>query len=262
MSRNRIKAIILQELYITKRNLSAIMDLFFFSVMSTIVMGFISIFISSTINPTVAIYLFLGTIFWEIIRINQYSISLSALWNIWSRNLSNMFVTPLSIKEYFIAEILSAIIKSILVFLMISAIALLIFHFNIFRLGPYILILAFLNLAIFAWSVGITILGYIFRYGERIASLAWSLVFLFQPLTAAFFPVKILPSFLQKIAFLFPPTYVFEVARNNLSGNSNYSNFMLQAFLLNIVYFILSLLLFNYLFARSKDSGQFARNET
>ncbi len=261
MSGSRIKAILWQEFYITRRNLSAIMDLFFFSVMATVVMGFITIFISKTINSTAASYLFLGTIFWEIIRINQYSISLGALWNVWSRNLSNMFVTPLSIAEYFTAEILSAIIKSILVFLLISFMALFLFRFNIFKLGPVILIFSFINLAIFAWTVGITILGFIFSYGERIASLAWSLVFLFQPLTAAFFPVKILPPFLQQIAYLFPPTYVFEVARSNLDGISTDNNFMLIAFLLNIFYFILSLLIFNYLFKKSKNNGQFVRNE-
>src|SRR4030042_6180510 len=104
MSISRIKAILLQELYITKRSLEVILDLFFFSVMTIVVFGFVSIFLTHQLTGAPAHYLILGLILWEIIRVNQYSISVGAMWNVWSRNLTNMFISPLSVGDYFVAH--------------------------------------------------------------------------------------------------------------------------------------------------------------
>lgn len=260
MSIQRINAILLQELYITKRSLEVIVDLFYFSVVNIVAFGFVFIFLSKG-NPQAARYLLLGMLLWEIIRITQYSMSVGTLWNVWSRNLSNMFVTPLSLKEYIIAEMLAGTIKALLTFILISIISRFVFSFNIFDMGILNLFFFFINLTIFAWSVGIFILGILFRYGTRIQALAWGSIFIFQPLTAMFFPVSVLPSFLQTIAYLFPATYVFEAARESLT-NSSINFFTIGiAFGENIFYFLLSLWFFNIMFRKSKETGQFAKME-
>lgn len=261
MSFYRIKAILLQEYYITKNSLEIIIDLFFFSVMSIIVFGYVSEFLSGSVNFVTAYYLFLGIMLWEIIRISQYSMSVGALWNIWSRNLSNMFITPLSLSEFIVSQMISATARTLLMFILVSFMATAIFNFNILSIGIVNLLLGFLNLLIFAWTIGIVILGLIFRYGTRIQALAWGLIFLFQPLTAAFFPVKILPEFLQSVAYTIPATYVFEAARIGLTDPTINWNFAGIAFLQNIIYFSLSLWFFNIMFRKSKDTGQFARME-
>ncbi len=261
MSITRLKAVLLQEFYITRNSLEIIIDLFFFSIMTTAVFGFVSLFLSGSVNSASAHYLLLGILLWEIIRISQYSISVGSLWNIWSRNLSNMFITPLSLKEFMVAYMISATVKASFTFIFISLIATVIFDFNIFSIGIINLLLSFINLTIFSWTTGIIILGFIFRFGTRIQALAWGLIFLFQPLTAAFFPVKILPAFLQVVAYTLPPTYVFEAARNALTNPSVNWNFVGIALLQNIFYFLISIWFFNIMFNKSKDSGQFSRME-
>lgn len=260
MSLNRIKAILFQELYITSNSLEVIMDIFFFPAMNVIVFGFISKFLSGG-NQQASEYLLMGIILWQIIYITQYSISVGSLWNVWSRNLSNMFISPISISEYLSAYILSGTIKAFLTLVLFSFLAFIIFGFNILDLGIVNLSLSFINLVLFACATGIAILGAIFRYGTRIQSLAWGLIFLFQPLTAAFFPLNVLPTILQKIALLFPPTFVFEAAREAISsGNVNYQLYT-YSFIENIIYVVVSLIFFNYMFRKAKDTGQFARNE-
>ena len=115
-----------------------------------------------------------------------------------------------------------------------------------------LVILFFINLTLFAWSVGIFILAFIFRYGTRIQALAWGLVFLFQPLTAAFFPVSVLPPPLQTIAYFFPPTFVFEAARAGLTDPTINWHMTGIAFGENIVYFAFSLWFFNLMFTKAK----------
>lgn len=69
MSLNRIKAVLLQELFITKRSLEVILDLFFFSFIFVIMFGFVSIFLTRTVNAAAAQFLLLGIVLWEIIRV-------------------------------------------------------------------------------------------------------------------------------------------------------------------------------------------------
>jgi ABC-2 type transport system permease protein len=238
-----------------------LVDLPFWSLMTVIVFGFVTRFLSSVMNPTIAQYLYLGTLMWEIMRITQYSMSLGAMWNVWSHNFSNMFITPLSMAEYVVAQMVSGAVKALVLFGLIAVIAMFVFDFNLFNMGFGTLALAFVNLLWFAYSIGLFILGIIFRLGTRIQALAWGLVLIFQPLTAAYYPLSVMPPVLQKVAMALPPTYVFEAARAGLTSPEIHWDWSLIAALENAVYFGLSIWFFQYMYRRSRETGQFARNE-
>jgi ABC-2 type transport system permease protein len=249
MSLERIRAVLLQEVYITLRSVEVLVDLPFWSLMTVVVFGFVTKFLATVMNPTIAQYLYLGTLMWEVMRVTQYSMSLGALWNVWSHNFSNMFIAPLSMAEYVIAQMISGAIKALVLFALVALIAAWVFDFNLFSMGLGTLTLAFLNLLWFAYSIGLFILGIIFRLGTRIQALAWGLVLIFQPLTAAYYPLAVMPPVLQTVARAFPPTYVFEAARASLSAPEVRWDF------------VLSVWFFQYMYRRSRETGQFARNE-
>lgn len=262
MSFRRIQAVLLQEIFITSRSMEIIFDIFVFSLISLFLFGFLSLYLVGTQNTFAAKFLLLGMLLWDIIRIIQYSLCMGSLLNVWARNLCNMFIAPLRISEYLLAHTLSGIAKAVLVFVLDAVIAIVVFHFNVYQVGTLNLLIFFINLSIFAFITGVVILGLIFRYGMRIQAFAWGLVPILQPLTAALFPVKVLPSPLQAVAYLFPCTYIFEAARYSLvSGKSDWYAINI-AFCLNIVYVLLSLLFFMIMFRNAKNSGQFARNES
>ncbi len=261
MSLQRISAILLQEIFITKRSLEVIVDLFYFSIITVVVFGFVSFFLTGKVSGASAYYLIIGMLLWEVIRVSQYSISVGALWNIWSRNLSSMFVSPLRLKEYVCALLISAVVKAALVLFIVCAIAAWVFKFNILQIGVPNLVLFFLNLTLFSWSVGLLLLGLIFLFGTRIQALAWGFIFLFQPLGATFFPVKVLPGPVQIISYLLPITYIFEAARAALLHPEVNWTLVGISFVLNIVYLAVSVKLFLVMYDRSKETGQFARNE-
>jgi ABC-2 type transport system permease protein len=261
ISLERIWAVLLQEVYITSRSVEVLVDLPFWSLITVVVFGFVTKFLSTVMDPTLAQYIYMGTLLYEIIRITQYSMSLGALWNVWSRNFNNMFITPLSMQEYVVAQMLSALFKAVVLFTLIAIIAALLFGFNIFQIGIANLTLLSLNLVFFAYSLGLAVLAIIFRLGTRIQALAWGLVMIFQPLCAAFYPLRILPPALQTVALFFPPTYVFEAARNGLSSPEIEWAAIGVAAAENVVYFALSVWFFSYMYRRSRETGQFARNE-
>jgi ABC-2 type transport system permease protein len=261
VSPERLKAVLLQEVYITARSMEVMVDLPFWSVMTVVVFGFVTKFLSSVMNPTVAQYLYLGTIMWEIIRITQYSMSLGALWNVWSHNFSNMFITPLSMPEYILAQILSAAVKTLVLFSVVALVAAALFDFNVLRMGLGNLALLCVNLLCFGYSMGLLILGIILRLGTRIQALAWGLVLVFQPLTAAYYPLSVMPPPLQAVARLFPPTFVFEAARASLEEPVIHWGDISTAAVENVIYFGFAVWFFNYMYRRSRETGQFARNE-
>jgi ABC-2 type transport system permease protein len=257
----RVKAVLMQELYITRRSLEIVVDLFYTSLMTVIVFGLVSGFLTGVMNPTTGSYLILGMLLWDVIRVNQYSVTVGSLWNIWSHNLSNMFIAPLSMAEYLAAHMLSALVKTALIFGMISLIAAAGFHFQIWRVGPVNLGLFFTNLTIFAWAIGLALLGVVFMIGTRIQALAWGAVFLFQPLTAAFFPLAVLPPAMRVVAYAIPPTWVFEAARRALANPAVDWTSAGIAFGENAVYLGAGAWAFHQMWARSRRTGQFARND-
>src|SRR5712691_10174386 len=247
VSLERVQAVLLQELYITARSVEVIVDLPFWSVMTVVVFGFVTKFLASVMNPTVAHYLYLGTLMWEIMRVAQYSMSLSVLWNVWSHNFSNMFITPLSMFEYVLAQVISGAVKAVVLFGLVTLVAAVLFDFNMLTMGLGNLTLLFLNLLFFAYSIGLLILGIILRLGTRIQALAWGLVLVFQPLTAAYYPLSVMPPVLQSFALAFPPTYVCEAARAGLTAPGVHWDWAFTAALENVVYFALSLWFFQYM---------------
>lgn len=262
MRLTRLKAILLQELYITKHSFEVFMDIFFFPLVSIVVFGFLSSYLVGSTSSTVAHSILMAMILWQLAYIIQYSISVGSLWNIWSRNLSNLFIAPLGATEYISAHTISGIIKSMCMLILSALISYFVFHLNIFSIGIGNMVFFFLNLMLFAFSIGIMVLGLIFRYGTRIQAFAWGLMPLFQPLTATFYPVSILPRPLQYVAAVLPPTYVFEGLRAAMQHPDIQWSYINTAMLENIFYFIVAVWFFNMMFRKSKETGQFARNES
>ena len=74
-------------------------------------------------------------------------------------------------------------------------------------------------------------------------------------------PMVLVAFALQAVALLFPPTYVFEAARSGLSSPEIEWTYVGIAAAENVVYFGLSVWFFSYMYRRSRQTGQFARNE-
>ena len=267
MRLGRIIAVLWQEWFVTIHSTEVIVDIFFHPLLSIVVFGFVSQFLGGSAvggqgNGDAGRILLLGMLLWQVIWIVQYSVTLGSLWNVWSRNLSNMFVAPMMVREYLFAQLLSGIVKALAIVVLAGLMGNYLFGFDLLDMGAVPLLLTFVNFVFFGFATGIAVIGVIFRYGTRIQALAWGLIFVFQPLSAAYFPVSVLPKALRYVAYALPPTLSFEGARFGLLNHHAvaWTSFGIS-FAENVVYFVLCVLYFGYLFRRSRDSGQFARNE-
>ena len=50
-----------------------------------------------------------------------------------------------------------------------------------------------------SWAIGIFVSGIVLRNGLGAESMAWSFMFLFLPLTCVYYPVAVLPAWLQVV---------------------------------------------------------------
>jgi ABC-2 type transport system permease protein len=118
----------------------------------------------------------------------------------------------------------------------VSLLAIAFFGFNLYSLG-LALVTFFVNLILTSWAVGIFVSGLVLRNGMGAESMAWTIMFLFLPLTCVYYPVATLPDWLQWASWLLPPTYVFEGMRALLIDKTFRADLMLQALALNAVWF-------------------------
>lgn len=247
-------------LYYHKHSLEAAVDTVWWSLISLIVFGFMSLYLARGAGEAEAATILGGFILWDILRLGQDSITFTVLRELWSRNLSNIFTTPISITEFFIAEIIMSGIKALLVTGVMSVLAYYLYGFSILKLS-WGLPLYVANILVFSWAAGIFVLGLLFKYGTRLQALVWSLVVVLQPFVGVFYPVSILPLFIQPVAYIFPITYIFESARETLlTGHINLQAIGIAA-ILNVVYLSLAVWSFTRMFRAAKISGEFARLE-
>ncbi len=257
----RVRAILLHEYFITIHSYEVINDIILYPLWSIVVFGFLTMYLLSITGSTLTQSVLAGMILYQVISITQYAIAVGCLWDIWSRNLTNIFITPISLIEYLLAYTVSGSLKALLVLCLATMVSIAIFQFNLLSLGLINLIMIFVNLVMFSFAFAIIILGLLFRFGTRIQALSWGLISMFQPLMAVIYPVRILPPFLQRISYLLSPTYVFEAMRANFNDKSVQWNLLGTAFVFNVLYIILAIIFFRTMFKKSKEVGQFAKLE-
>jgi ABC-2 type transport system permease protein len=135
-----------------------------------------------------------------------------------------------------------------------TLLALFLFHFNFYGLGLP-LIAFFCNLIFTSWSVGIFVSGLVLRNGLGAESIVWTLMFGIMPLACIYYPVTVLPHWLQYVAWALPPTYVFEGMRSLLIDHVFRTDLMVYALAINVVLFIASFAIFLVLLRSARRHG-------
>jgi ABC-2 type transport system permease protein len=199
--------------------------------------------------------MFIGAVLlWDILFRGQLGFSISFLEEMWSRNLGNLMISPLRPIEFISALMIMSIMRLAIGMVPVSLLALAFFGFNLFGLG-LALAAFFLNLILTSWAVGIFVSGLVLRNGMGAESLAWSLIFLLLPLCCVYYPVTILPGWLQVFAYSLAPTYVFEGMRALLIDGTVRLDLMAMALGINVVYFGLGLASFYWFFRQARRHG-------
>lgn len=256
MSFHRIFAIYLRQLFLIRRSLGRIFGIFYWSTVELLLWGVLTVYLNRAGNAEFNfVTVFLGAlIFWDFFLRAQHGIATSFLEDVWSRNFANLFATPIRSGEFLAGLILTSLTQSLLSVAFMALLAWIFLAFNIFQFG--LLLIPFMAvLFIFGLAIGILISSLILRFGSAAEILAWSIPFLFQPLTAVFYPVTALPKILQPLSWALPVTHIFEGMRTVVLQHSFDSQKLLWALVLTLVYIVLSVVIFMVVLRSAKKRG-------
>jgi len=173
---------------------------------------------------------------------------------IWSRNFTNLFVAPLKLSEIITALTSTALLRTLIG--IIPAIILMspLFGVSLLKMGAPLFLL-FLSLYLFGITLGLLVTSGLLRFGPAFENTAWSSLFLLAPLGCVYYPLSILPEWLQILAKGLPLVYIFEEARSILVNDVvNYNNIM-TALSLNLFYFVSSIFVFYLAFYGARKKG-------
>ena len=256
MKFHRMYALSLRHLYVIRSSFPRILDLIYWPTIQIVLWGFISKFFtmhSDFYNHTVGIILS-AAILYDFLFRSSISFNMLFLEEIWSRNFTNLFVAPLKVSEIIMALTVTALLRTLIGIIPAILLAAPFFGVSIFNLGPS-LILLFLSLYLFGITLGLLVTSGLLRYGPAFENVAWSSLFLLAPLGCVYYPLSILPDWLQILAKILPLVYIFEEVRSILLDNVvNYSN-IVSALTLNLVYFTLAVGTFYLAFSGARKKG-------
>ncbi|MFP6858544.1 MAG: ABC transporter permease [Roseibacillus sp.] len=250
-------SIALRYFWLYTRHPVRIVELLFWPFMQLLVWGFLTKYLQSESGgdfPATITYLIGAIILWDALFRSQQGVAISFLEDVWTRNLLNIFAAPVRTTEYVGAMFLVGLCRVAFTGLILSVIALVAYQFNLYSL-QLALIPFYLNLLMFGWSMGLISVSLILRYGHGAESLAWAVPFLVQPISAVFYPVHILPDWLEPIALLIPSTHVFEGMRDVIKNGGFPASSMLYAFLLNILFLAAAMWLLNTMLTSARKKG-------
>jgi ABC-2 type transport system permease protein len=256
MKPHRIGALITRHLYTYRRSPMRLMELIYWPLLDLLVWGFVSVYLQrfGTAVPNFVAFFIGALILWDILFRAQQGISVTYLEEVWSRNLMNLFVSPLTVAEFLLATVIVSLGKLTVAALAMASLAVLFYQFNILTLGlslfPFVA-----NLLLFGWSLGVFTTALVLRFGQAAESLAWVLAFLFQPFSAVFYPVSVLPPWMQAIARFLPSSHVFEGMRAVISGQGMPWQNLGWAFGLNLLFVMGAVWFFYATFALVKQRG-------
>jgi ABC-2 type transport system permease protein len=255
-SPRRVAAMMLRYWYLLRSSWPRLIDLIYWPTVQMITWGFLQYYINQNAGffARAGGVLIGAVLLWDILFRGQIGFSVSFLEEMWSRNIGNLMMSPLRPAEFVIALMAMSIVRLLIGVIPVTLLAVVFFGFNLYGLG-FALVAFFINLILTSWAVGIFVSGLVLRNGLGAENLAWSIMFLFMPLTCVYYPVTTLPVWLQPVAWLLPPTYVFEGMRELLIGHKFRGDLMLEALGLNVVFLAAGVFGFLVLLQSARRSG-------
>src|SRR5436309_2711935 len=255
-SPRRVAAMVLRYWFLLRSSFARLIELIYWPTVQMLMWGFLQTYLAgqASLYARAGGVLVGAVMLWDILFRGQLGFSISFLEEMYARNLGNLMISPLRASEFVVALMVMSIVRLAIGMVPVSLLAIWFFGFNLWALG-LALAAFFANLMLTGWAVGIFVSGLVLRNGLGAETFAWSIMFLFLPLTCVYYPVAVLPSWLQAVAWSLPPTYVFEGMRALVIEHAFRADLMAQAFALNIVLFSLAVLAFLALLASARRNG-------
>ena len=208
--------------------------------------------------PETMLFILVGVIVWDVYGVAERAISYGITLDIWGNCLKHTFTGGSSFMGFIIGNSLFGLFSSVSVFLIMGAICIGLFGFNVFAAGLFLVNLFFVFL--FATSFGLIIDAFMLTKGDKYMSLIWITPGLIMIFSGIYYPIEILPLPVQMFSLAMPTTHSLISLRASLGFSPGLAiPALLTGAALSIAYLAFGLLLFKWAIKRSKVTGILTR---
>ena len=219
----RMMAIARRHAYVLQRSPHRFFDVLLWPVVDVVLFGSIGVFAvgagAGGTGRQVALYLLVGVVLWHVVYQAQIGVATGFLEETWSRSVLNLMATPLREWEYVAGVALFGLVKLVFGVGAVVLVAWLGYAFDVTSIGPGMIPIAALLLAI-GWAIALLVIGLVLRFGAGAEALAWGILFVLMPLSGVFYPVAALPPVLRPVSELLPTTHAFVAGRALAAGEA------------------------------------------
>lgn len=252
----RIYALFLRQVYLIRRSPPRWIAYMFWPTMQMVIWGYLNKYLHMESGlATMAFTTLLGA---NLISNFFERMNVQIMWgfleDVWAKNIGNILISPITPFEMVCGYILNGIIALTIGLSTATLIAYLMFDYSIFSIGIYLIPLIF-NLIISGWAIGLMLISLLFRYGASGEHFGWMIAFVFVPFAAVYYPVSVLPQWAQYIAFVLPPTHVFEGLRHLIKTNTFEWSQFYQAMGLNVIWLSMGFFAFIHQLNKARERG-------
>ncbi len=252
----RALALLQRHLFLLKASWPRFIELFFWPVLGMLITGYMSLYVSGKAASLSFLPSFLigAVILWTFTARSATGMLVLLMEEYWSRNLAHLFVTPMRPLEYIVGLLCLCALRTGFAALLCALVAALVFDFNLLELGLPMAGFIF-NLLMSGWWLGLLLLSMMLRFGQASEWLGWYGAFLMEPIVGVYYPVTVLPQWIQHVSRFLPPTYAFEGMRAVFAHEPLPGGLFWHAFALNAVYLVVGGAFFLLAFRRARVRG-------
>lgn len=257
---SRVAAIVLRQIYLLRGSPVRLLPMVAWVAIDIVLWGFITRYLDEFTGPSVNLTASLlgAVLFWEFMARVMQGTTTAFFEDVWSRNFLNLFATPLRISEYLAGLVTTGIGTSLLGLAAMLALAVGVFGLDFLIYGvaivPFVLVLFVTGIALGIFGAAIVL-----RFGPASEWLIWPIPSLLSPFVGVFYPLAILPAWMQAIGHALAPSYVFEGMRAIVAGKPAPWEMLAVAAVLAVVYLGLAGVVFARVHGYAIRTGLIAR---
>ena len=256
MNISKIWALSLRHIYLIRGSFPRILDLIYWPTIQIFLWGFISKFftLNSTLYENTVGVILSAAILYDFLFRSSIIYNMMFLEEIWSRNFTNLFIAPIKISEIIAALTFTAIFRTLIGLVPAALLAIPFFGVSILKIGtPLIFLLV--TLYIFGVTLGLLVTAGLVRFGPSFENIAWASLFFLAPLGCIYYPIEILPVWLQFFAKLLPLVHIFEEMRSILVYDIINFSQIIKAIFISFIYFTIGVIIFYLSYYGAKKRG-------
>ena len=255
-SSRRIFAMVLRHTYLMRKSWIRIVETAYWPTMNMILWGFLAKYLATQSSALAQVpgLLISALLLWELLFRGQLNLALAFLEELYARNLANLFVSPLRPWEFLGSMVVVSLIRTTIGVGIAALLAWFLYAHSVFDMG-FALIAFFVNLLATGWGIGLMVCALIMRFGLAAENFAWGLIFVLAPVSGVYYPIDVLPGWLQAFAWTLPTSHIFEGMRASLQERVVRWDLLMNAVILNVIYFVVGVALFLQSFAGARQRG-------